>query len=708
VEAFAIGVDIGGTFTDCVVVGSRGRTAIGKALSTYEGELSGGVLNAISVAAERLGLGLDTLLSTTRSVYHGSTVGTNALVEGRTARVGLITTRGHGDSLFFMQAGARLRGLPPSVIAHVARQPKPPRLVEQRLVAEIDERVTFDGHALVPLNEASARAAIDKLLREGAEALAISLLWSFANPAHEQRVRELIEEKAPGMYVSLSHQIAPRPGEFQRTVATVINSLIGPVMDAYLGGLERALQAAGYQHALQLMSCTGGVISVDEARLKPVLTIGSGPTAGVIGSRTLAARLAAEDGAPINVVTTDMGGTTLDIGVIANGVPLTRATSRHGQYEYFVPTVDVRSLGAGGGSIIHFNEHLGSLTVGPNSAGSTPGPACYGRGGTEATITDAGLVLGYLDPNYFLHGRMTLDKDAALRALDRVGAPLGLVAMQVAAAAVRIVDSQMADAIRLASVQQGYDPRQFTLFAYGGCGPMHASGYARELGIRRVVIPLSDFAAGWSAFGIATSEATVVRELGCAAISPFAPAFFSRHFSELEAEVRARLLAQGAQPWQMKLSRLVDMRYRSQLNEMPIRAPDGNYGETDVAKLLMEFEREYARLYGEGVGPEGGYAITALRVKGTADIIEYTLPTRKKANVADVTPLKGTRPVLFYEHAEQGPISVPIYDGTVYAAGMARLHGPAIVEFPDTTVVIRAGMSAAADQFGNLVLSIDA
>lgn len=705
-EDFSIGVDIGGTFTDCIVVSSGGRTVLGKSLSTYDGDLSTGVLNAIGVAADQLGCDLKELLAATRSVYHGSTVGTNALVESRTAKVGLIATRGHGDCLSFMQAGERLRGMPPNVIAHVAAQPKPAPLVEPALVVEVDERVTFDGHALVALNEGSARTAIRQLIDRGAEAIAVSFLWSFANPRHELRVRELIEELAPAMFVSLSHQVAPRPGEYQRTVATVINSLIGPVMNAYLGGLEEALRSAGYQHRLQLMSCSGGVISVDEARLNPVLTIGSGPAAGVIGSRTLATKIAQRNGTAANVVTTDMGGTTLDIGVISNGVPLTRGTTRHEQYEYFVPTVDVRSLGAGGGSIINFNERLGSLTVGPRSAGSTPGPVCYGRGGTEATVCDAGVALGYLDPDNFLHGRMKLDRKAALDALASAGAPLGLDAMQTAAAAARIVDNQMADAIRLASVQQGYDPRQFTLYAYGGCGPVHASGYARELGIKQVVVPLSDFASGWSAFGIGTSEAVVVREIGSAQISPFDPEFFNQNFSSLEAEVRERLLMQGARPEQIRLTRLVDLRYRSQVNEIAITAPPGRYGVDEVTALLAEFEREYARLYGEGVGPEGGYALTVVRVRGAANIMNYDMPVRDKAATGSRLQNKKERPVLFYENLAQGPILVPVYDGTAYAHGMESLQGPAIVEYPDTSVVVRPGMSASADAFGNLVLTI--
>ncbi|MEV4418709.1 hydantoinase/oxoprolinase family protein [Patulibacter sp. NPDC049589] len=723
---YAIGVDIGGTFTDCIVVDDSGRTTIGKTTSTH-GDLPTGVLNSIGAAAGQLGTDTETLLSATRSVYHGSTVGTNALVEGRTSTVGLIATRGHGDSIFMMQAGERLRGLPPETLAHVAAQPKPAPLVPKHLVAEVDGRVTFDGRVLVPLRDESVTEAIDQLIEAGAEAFSVALLWSFANNEHELRVRDLIHERLPGAFVSLSHQVAPRPGEYQRTVATVINSAIGPVMDAYLGELEDALQGAGYAHRLQLMSCSGGVIDVEEARRSPVLTIGSGPTAGVIGSRALAARTAAASArvgagavvvdsggtgsgpvgsapAPANVVTTDMGGTTLDVGVIDGGRPLTRPTSRHGQFEYFVPTVDVRSIGAGGGSIVQFNEDLGTITVGPRSAGSIPGPACYGRGGTMATVTDADLVLGYLDHEFFLNGAMPLDLDASLRVLEAAGAPVGLSAVETAAAAARIVDSQMADAIRLASVQQGYDPRDFTVYAYGGAGPVHASGYARELGVSRVVVPLSDFASGWSAFGVATSEAVVVREMGRASSSPFSPAFFNDAWPDLEAEVRRRLLAQGAREDQIVLERIVDTKYRNQFSVIPVSAPPGTWDDEVVAEFVGAFEAEYARLFGEGSGSaSAGYATTGLAVRGVADIGQYE-PTIHEPVASDTAPtIKRTRKVVYYEDEGLAPRDVPVFDGTTFVHGMT-VAGPAIIEYPDTTVVVRPAQTSLVDEFGSIHL----
>jgi N-methylhydantoinase A len=525
-------------------------------------------------------------------------------------------------------------------------------------------------------------------------------------------VRELLRELAPGAFVSVSHEVAPRPGEYPRTVATVINSLIGPVMEAYLDELESSLRNSGYLHDLQLMTCSGGVINLEDARLRPVLTIGSGPAAGVMGARTLAAaHAAASNGnttssAITGAVTTDMGGTTLDVGVIRGTEPLRRGTSRHGQYEYFVPTVDVRSIGAGGGSIIRFDDSLGSLTVGPQSAGSRPGPACYGRGGTEPTVTDADVVLGYLNPDYFLEGRMALDAKAAVAALERVGKHVNMDAEQTAAAAIRIIENQMADAIRLASVQQGYDPRDFVLYAYGGAGPVHAGGYARELGVKKVVVPLSDFASGWSAFGIATSEAVVVREIGRAMTAPFDPEVLNETWAPLEAEVTSRLIVQGAAESDIQLERLVEMKYAMQVHQLPVRAPGGLYDDAKAADLLRAFDEEYDRVFGEGAGySAAGYALTALRVIGRADIVHYSPRVTPLGADGGAPKRTGEREILLYEGADLLRVTTPTYDGKGFTPGMA-LDGPAIVEFPDTTVVLKPGQSASVDQFNSVNIAI--
>jgi N-methylhydantoinase A len=696
---YVIGVDIGGTFTDCAIVDGGGSVTIAKAPSSPP-DFETGFFASIEHAAAMRDSTLEEVVGGARGVYHGCTVGTNALVEDKVKPVGLITTRGHGDSIFSMQSGRRMRSQSPEVIAHVAAHTKPAPLVPRRLVREIDERVAFDGNALVALNEDSARAAIAELVGEGVDAFAISLLWSVANPAHELRVEELVREAAPGAFISVAHRIAPRTGEYERTVATVVNALVGPPTDAYLAVVEERLRELGYQRPLQIMGCSGGLITSEEARRLPVQTIGSGPVAGVIGSQALTLAAGRADA---SVLTADMGGTTFDVGVIHQGAPLSRSTSWHDQYEFQTPTVDVRSIGSGGGSLIRHDPIAGTLKVGPESAGALPGPACYGRGGTQATVSDADLVLGYISPVGFAGGEMTLDVEAAESALLRAGEPLGFDAREAAAAAVRIVDNQMADAIRLASVQQGHDPRRFDLYAYGGGGAVHGAAIARELGMPRVVVPLSDLASGWSAFGVAGSEALIIEQVSVGMIAPFDAGELNQRWATLEHLVGERMEAQGIPASRIRLSRFAEMRYPLQINQVHVPAPDGVYDGAILDDLIAAYEREYARLYGEGTGySEAGYAITSLRVEGRANITENQIGPRPEAVDGDPPTPTEHRDVTFVGPATE-TVSAAIYDGTGLRPG-ARISGPAVVGLPNTSVVVPADMTVTVDSFGSLVL----
>jgi N-methylhydantoinase A len=705
---YLIGVDIGGTFTDCIVIDDAGTVTIGKALSTPP-DFQTGFVDSLRETAHRLGITLEHLLGRADGIYHGCTVGTNALVENRTATVGLLTTRGHRDLMFAMDAGGRLTGMPPEYVAHVASQTKPNPLVPKSLVEEVDERIAFDMQVLVELNEDRCRESIKRLIDAGVEAFAVSLLWSIVNPVHEQRIRDLIHEQAPDAFVSLSSEVIPRNGEYERTVATVVNSLIGPAMSNYLGDLERDLGALAYGDTVHVMSCSGGLIDANYARQMPLLTIGSGPVAGLIGAATLTR---AETDARTNgrkrddVITTDMGGTTFDVGVIRSGQPLARPTTRYGQYEYFVPTLDVRSVGSGGGSIIRYDVDTATLRVGPQSAGARPGPAAYLRGGTSATVTDADLLLGYLNPEYFLGGDIRLDNDAARRALEKAGEPLGFGPEETAAAAARIVDNQMADAIRLASVQQGYDPRGYTMYAYGGAGPVHATALARELGIRRIVVPLSDLASGWSAFGIASSDAVVVEEMAKAMTYPFDTAMMNDLWEALEAKVRGAMRQQGIEDDQLEWEREADIRYSQQINQLAVVAPSGSYDEHVATALVESFEREYEQLFGKDSGyADAGFALTAMRVRARARVSEFALAPQAGSNggVDGVEP-KGERNVIWYEHGLE-PERTPIFNGDKFRSG-STVHGPAIIEYVDTTLVLRRGDRATVDSFGSVLIDL--
>jgi N-methylhydantoinase A len=700
-SSYTIGIDIGGTFTDCVAVDASGAIAIGKVASTPP-DFQHGLIGSIGATAARLGLTQADLLSQAETIVHGCTVGTNALVEKRTARVALLVTAGHRDTIYTMQAGHRLAGSDPRDIAHLAAHMKPEPLVPKSLVFEIDERIAADGRVVMALDEAAARETIRQLAADGIEAFAVALLWSTASNVHERALARIIEQEAPGAFVSVSSDVVARVGEYQRTVATLINAMIGPVTSRYLARLEEELAGLDFAGSLSVMTCTGGLIDVGHARRMPLLTIGSGPVAGLIGAGRLANAAAAPgESDTVNVLTGDVGGTTFDVGVIRRGAPVTRSTTRYGQYEYFVPTLDVRSVGAGGGSVVAYDQDTRSLRVGPRSAGAVPGPAAYGRGGTQPTVTDADLVLGYLNPGYFLGGALALDPDAAREALASAGGPLGFTAVETAAAAARIVDDQMADAIRLSSIHQGYDPRACVMYAYGGAGAVHCPMVARKLGIKTVVMPLGDLAAGWSAFGVASADAMIVQDMPLLTPSPFDPEVLNAAWQQLEEKVRSAL-PEALRDSGTELDRFVEMRYRLQVNELRIPAPAGRYGNAEVQELIATFEREYELLYGQGSGyPHAGFMITTIRVSARAQLTSHQLAAAGVSEPYDVEPA-GHRDVVWYE-VDATPRPTPVYHGDGLRPG-ARVAGPAIVEFVDTTLVLRHGQRAVVDPRSSIVI----
>jgi N-methylhydantoinase A len=709
---FTIGVDIGGTFTDCVVLSDGEVVATGKTPSSAPA-FQEGFIASVTAAAATLDRDASDLLSDTDAILHGSTVGTNALVEGRYPPVGLITTKGHRHTLMFMHAGGRLLNQPAEAIAHIAAQSKPDPLVPLELTEELDERVTSDGRVLVELRRASAEAAVRALAERGVESFAVALLWSMLHPAHERLIGQVIEELLPGAFVSLSSEVVPRAGEYSRTVATVVNAAIGPVMRAYLRDLETALRDRGYGGTLEIMSCAGGLLSLEHATELPLLTVGSGPVGGIIGAAALGeeAGAAAKQGSPgANILTADMGGTTFDVGVIRGGKPLPTNSTWHGEYEYFVPTLDIRSIGAGGGSVIAFHEQTGTLRVGPRSAGAYPGPVCYGRGGEEPTVTDADLVLGLLNPDYFLGGKLTLDVGAAREALERVGAPLGLDAENTAAAAVRITDNQMADAIRMASVQQGFDPRDYTMLAYGGAGPVHATALARQLRVSRVVVPLSDLASEWSAFGIASAEPLVVAELPVTLEAPLDVDVLNGVWNELEDRLHERLTSHGYPGRQIVAERYIDLHFSLQTHELEIRAADRDHDAADADALVERFAQQYEQVYGEGTGyADAGVLASAVRVR--ARVAHEAAPLRARVNGPDEAgstglPAKGTRRVLWYGSEGNIGSEVQIVDGERLRAGV-EVNGPSVIELPDTAVVVWAGQTATIDGLGSIVIDTE-
>jgi N-methylhydantoinase A len=691
---FRIGVDIGGTFTDCVVVDAEGERTVSKALTTYE-SLSDGVLAALEVAAAELGIERSELLAGTEMLVHGTTVATNAVLTRGGVRTGLITTRGHEDALIIGKVFSKRAGLAERDIQHSSRLEKPEPIVPPELIRGVSERVDVDGDVVVALNEEEATAAIDELAAAGVEAIAVSFLWSFVNPDHERRVAELIAERAPGVFVSLSSEIAPLLGEYERTSTTALNAYVGPRVASYLAGLEARLQESGLSGPMLVMQAGGGLTSVEDASARPILTLDSGPAGGILGARHLG-----EIYGERNVICTDVGGTSFEVGLIMNGeIPLDHDPVVS-QYSLRIPKLAVRSIGAGGGSLAWVDAG-GLLRVGPQSAGSRPGPACYGLGGTDATVTDADLVLGYLDPDSFLGGRMALDRDLALQALARLGEKLSMEPEEVAIGIFRIINAQMADLIRKATIEQGHDPRDCVLIAYGGAGPTHAAFYGRDIGAKAIlVLPRS---TAFSAEGMLTCDvvhtAQGARFLG----APFAEDDFaqlSEDFGRLEDKVMAQFGAEGADADEITLVREVGVRYRKQAHTL-IAEVDGGTLTLDSARPIQErFERRYAAVYGEGalLSADAGIELEAQMVNGTRAVEPPPLRAHELNGGDGSRALRGEREAYF-----DGPVQTPVYNGAELHAGDV-LEGPAIVQRMGDSVVVPQGFTARLDEYLTIFL----
>ena len=697
--SYLVGVDIGGTFTDCVVIDERGAVTTAKAAST-PGDFAQGMIDALSAAAEQLDLPLERLCRDIALLSHGTTIGTNAIVQKRGARIGLLTTKGHNDVIHIMSASRGVSGRDVRRVMHFPESQKPDPIVPKRLIEGVSERVDCFGRVVVPLNEEEAEAAIRRLLDKGVEAIAVCFLWSFLHPEHERRVRDMIHRLAPDVFVTCSVDLVPKWGEYERTTAVALNAYIGPLVSSYLGSLARRLKAFGYAPPLQITQCGGGTISVDKAMEAPLLTLDSGPVSGVTGSLYLGRIM----GYP-NIITTDMGGTSFDVGLICDGKPAYSYVSNVNQYEYFIPKVDIQAIGAGGGSLVRIDERTRTMRVGPDSAGAVPGPVCYGRGGTVPTVTDADLVLGFINPDNFAGGRMRLDKDRAERAIQSVAERLGMSLLECASGIAKIVEFQMADIIRRMTIGKGFDPRDFVLFAFGGAGPAHAGVFARELGVQKVVIPQRESASVWCAFGAASADVLHIHERVDIMASPFDGARINRNLAFLEEAARRQMARDGIDPDRQNLQFSIDMRHKGQINEvevvLPWRRAEGDY----EAPLRESFYETYERLYGRGSSFRGARVeMVTFRVRATAATPRPHLAAADR--LSDRLPAaaqRGCRPVYWDE--TQGLAPTPVYDGAALLPGN-RLAGPVVVETPDTVVVGGPGQSLAVDAYGNFEIML--
>src|SRR5581483_8797837 len=566
---------------------------------------------------------------------------------------------------------------------HFRRTNKPAPLVDHPLIAEVAERVDWKGAVLVPLTPGEARRAIDELRGHGAEAFAVCLLWSLRNPAHEQLLADLLRRELPDAFVSVSSELSPVMGEYERAATTVVNSYVGPRVSAYLRGLERDLRRRGLAGSPFILQCHGGAAHADE--VVPVQTIESGPAAGVVGARHLADLLGLR-----HVIAADVGGTTFKVGLIRDGQWYYASETVLGQFELQVPMVEVISIGAGGGSVAWADGRR--LRVGPQSVGASPGPACYGQGGVEPTVTDADLVLGYLNPEYFLGGRIRLDTRRAEEAIRRaVAGPLFGGDLLAAAEGIRrVTDAQMADLIRKATVERGHDPRDFVLMAYGGAGPVHCCAYAEEAGIDRIVVPFA--ATVHSALSAAVAEVRHTRRLSAPMVLPGDPRRAAAAFARLESEVTVALGRQGVVPGQIALERWVEMRYRRQMHVVRVPVPGGELDGDGLARVAAAFEARYARLYGAtATYREAGVEVVTFGVDAVAKTPQPELAPLPPDGEGREPPGKGRRPVCWSRAA--GPSATRLLDGERLRPGH-RFAGPVIVEYPGTTLVAPAGWRA--------------
>jgi len=700
IENFLVGVDIGGTFTDCVIIDADGNVTTAKALSTPD-DFARGMIDALSAGAEGLGLGVEELCQRTRLLTHGTTVGTNAVVQRRGAKVGLITTKGHNDVIHIMRGSRGFTGREINKVVHFPESKKPDPVVPKTLIQGVSERVDCFGKVVVPLNEGEATQAIDELVSAGVEAIAVCFLWSFKHPEHERRIAEMISERAPDVFVTTSSELVPKWGEYERTTAVALNAYIGPLTSGYLGRLGETVEQLGSPQPMQITQCGGGTISLNRARRAPLLTLDSGPVSGVTGSRYLGELI----GQP-NIITTDMGGTSFDVGIINDGHPAFSYVSNVNQYEYFLPKVDVQAIGNGGGSLVRADERTRTLHVGPDSAGADPGPVCYSRGGTVPTTTDAALVLGYIGADTFAGGRVTLDRAAAEAAITEIGKKVGLGMQACASGIVTIAEHQMADLIRRMTIQKGFDPRDFVLFSFGGAGPMHAGVFAFELGIKKVIVPQGRMASTWCAFGAASADILHIAERVNIMTSPFTADVLNAEFSQLVESLREQLLAEKASSVTHVFRCSLDVRHKGQINEVEVLLPSDELSPDQVTAITEDFHTLYQQIYGKGSSfLRAKLEAVTFRVRASAEIAK---PSLSLAALTDEIPEVATRePRPIFWRQLDDTVETPVFQGGQLVPGNL-VKGPAVIETRDTTIVVHPGRRATVDGYGNFELELEA
>lgn len=676
-NSLQIAVDIGGTFTDVVGRDEKGALRYFKMPTTRSNE-SVAVLESIDRIQASWGIPPEAI---TRFM-HGTTVATNAILERKGAKLGLITTEGFKDVLTI---GRQMRH---SMYDVILQSETPDFLIAGQHRKEVPERIAADGSVLTPLDEAKLLQAVDELVADGVEAVVICFLFSFANSSHESRAYALISERYPQLALAVSHQVDPAFREYERTVVTAFDGYVKPVIDRYLTRLEDGLQAKGVVAPFQVMQSRGGLMASKIARSKPVRLFLSGPAGGVIGARISGANAGIND-----LITVDIGGTSCDIALINEGKALIRSEGVIDGYPLRVPMVDVNSIGSGGGSIA-WVDAAGTLRVGPESAGSEPGPACYGRGGTAPTVTDASVVLGYIDPANFSGGALKLSSDLARQAMQTVAEPLGMSVEEAALGIHRIVNAQMAEGIRLVSVRQGLDPRRFALMPLGGGGALHITALARELGIKQVVVPRYPgvlAAAGLLAAAVEHESATAYGQ----DITGLNVDAMQSVLASLDRHCAGLMQAEDIDLDEVSVQHFADICYIGQgyTLEIPLR----KNGDV-IAQMYEDFIEAHRRVYGYAArSPARVVNLRAVHQARGDDYIDRSefIPDGAQVQVHTRTIRVG---------AEGAEVEAAIYQRETLPIGF-EFRGPAVIEQSDTTTLVEPGWLVRVDERGNLLLS---
>jgi N-methylhydantoinase A len=676
-----IAVDIGGTFTDLVAVDEQGQLFRSKSLTTPD-DLARGIQDCLSAAKIQV--------SETSFFVHGSTVTINAVLEGKGARTGLITTKGFRD---VYEIG---RGNRPEGYNLFFKRPIP--LISRDLRVEVNERLYASGELLKPLDEASATAAIETLKAAGVESVAVCLLHSYANPLHEQRLGQMLHQQFPEAYVSLSHEILREFREYERTSTTVLNSYVGPIVSRYVVSLERMLADSGFCGTFRVMQSNGGVMSAETAKRLPVTMMESGPVAGVIAAADVGERLDCR-----HIISFDMGGTTAKASLVKDFHPEVTSSYYVGGYvsghPMMLPVVDIVEVGSGGGSIAWIDA-AGGLKVGPQSAGAKPGPACYGQGGSDPTVTDANLIAGRIDPEYFLGSGIRLQRERAAQAIsEKIAQPLGLSLEVAALGILTIANFNMSLAVRAVSVEKGYDPRDCVLVPSGGGGALHAMAIARELSVPRVIIP--PIPAYFSAFGMLLADLkhdyvqTFIRELNETSAAEVADAFAS-----LEQSATEILTEEGAASRQILLRRFLDMRYRGQEYTLPVPITENLRAISDFRAIRSRFDQLHQEHYGHSASNEPVLMVN-LRLSALGRL-ENRLSVGASFSDNDKSE-RGKRPVIFDDG--NPAVAAPIYLRSGLKSG-DRIEGPAVIEDLGATILLYPNDKMQVNPGGHLVIDI--